>query len=269
VAASPNPTWPAISAGRLKAVARLLSGKGRQAAGAFLAEGPQAVREALASGDVSLVVVESERSTPAAQALAVTADQMGVPVVAVGETDISAITDTVHGQGIVAVCRRRLAHLDDLARPRLVLILDEVRDPGNVGTLIRTADAFGADAVIAITGTAEPWNPKSVRASVGSVFHLPVVTGVGFDEVTAWAARQGLCLLAADGAGVPLDDEVVVVRLREAVAWVVGNEASGLSPEHKAAADLAVSVPMRGQAESLNVASAAAICLYVTAAAGP
>lgn len=258
--------WPAISAAKLRSTRRLLSAKGRQSVGAFLAEGPQAVREALAWGGLRRIMVGPEPTAVAAQ-LAEAAARQGVPVAAVGGDDMALITDTVHGQGIVGVCGRPSLSLGDIVRHRLVLILDEVRDPGNVGTLIRTADAFGVDAVITTSGTAEPWAPKAVRASVGSVFHLPIITGVGFQQVVGWASHQGLKLLAADSSGWPLDEPNVVDLLSGTVAWIVGNEAAGLPPEHLAAADETVAVPMRGRAESLNVAAAAAICLYTTAVA--
>jgi len=250
----------------MRSARRLLTAKGRESVGSFLAEGPQAVREALAWGDVHHLIV-APSSTDVSLHLAVEAALRGTPVFGAGDQDMAFVADTVHGQGIVAVCTRPSPTLDDVVSPRLVLILDEVRDPGNVGTLIRTADAFGADAVIATSGTAEPWAPKAVRASVGSVFHLPIVTGVGFADAVEWAAGRGLDVLAADAEGSPLNDPGVVEVLRAGVAWVVGNEARGLPGDHLAMAHRTVAVPMRGKAESLNVATAAAICLYETAVA--
>jgi len=256
--------WAPISAGKLKAARRLQTAKGREVAGELLAEGPQAVREALAWGQVRHVIIADD-ATPVAAGLARAAEAAGVPVYLADAKDLATITDTVHGQGIVAVAALPASSLAQVVAPRLVLILDEVRDPGNVGTLIRTADAFGADAVVLTTGSAEPWAPKSVRASVGSVWHLPVVTGVSFDDVAAWAKDRGLSLLATATGGTPLQQ--LGDALSRPVAWVVGNEAGGLPPEHLGVANQTVAVPMWGKAESLNVASAAAVCLYATAVA--
>jgi len=178
---------------------------------------------------------------------------------------LGGLTDTVRSQGIVAVCGRPSSGLENVVSPTLVLLLDEVRDPGNVGTLVRTADAFGANAVIATTGTAEPWSPKAVRASAGSVFHLPIVTGVDFNEAVAWARSAGLWLLGTAAAGRRLDE--VGDDLRRSTLWVVGNEAHGLSPQHLGLLDATVAVPMWGKAESLNVQAAAAVCLYSSATA--
>jgi len=252
----------ALSVAKAQQARRLLTAKGRAAVGAFLVEGPQAVREALAWGNVRQVIV-AESATPTAMEVAEVAVQQGV---ALGDDEqMASLTDTVHGQGIVAVCGLPRGGLNDVDSPRLVLVLDEVRDPGNVGTLIRTADAFGADAVIATAGTAEPWNPKAVRASVGSVFHLPVVTQVGFEDVVGWAGSCGLTVLAADAGGRSLNDPGLAVTLAGPVAWVVGNEAAGLPSSHLVLVDETVAVPMWGKAESLNVATAAGVCLYLTA----
>jgi len=258
-------TWPQLSTGKLKLARRLQTAKGRESAGALLAEGPQAVREAIAWARVRQVIV-GEDATFVAVELARAATSAGIPVVLADAPQMSQITDTQHGQGIVAEVALPECNLNQVVAPRLVLILDEVRDPGNLGTLIRTADAFGADAVVATTGCAEPWAPKAVRASVGSVFHLPIITGVTFERATSWAGGAGLLVLAAAAGGVPLPE--LGARLAGPVAWAVGNEASGLADGHLALADAVVAVPMWGKAESLNVAAAAAICLYHTAAAG-
>ena len=255
--------WPVISGARLASARRLSHAKGREAQAAFLAEGPQAVREALEFGDVRLVIVGPD-ATPEAAALADRASSFCDVVTASGE-QMAGITDTVNGQGVVAVCGRPALSLTDVVSPRLVLLLDEVRDPGNVGTLIRSADAFGASVVVATTGTAEVWSPKAVRASVGSVFHVPVVAGVGFDEAIAWARSSGLWLLGTAAAGRRLDE--IGDALSRPTLWVLGNEAHGMSSDHLGVLDATVAVPMWGKAESLNVQAAAAICLYTTALA--
>jgi TrmH family RNA methyltransferase len=167
----------------------------------------------------------------------------------------------------VAVCRQATVTLDELvaARPRLVAVLEEVRDPGNAGTIIRVADAAGADAVV-LTGTSvDVFNPKAVRATTGSLFHLPVAVGVPLDEALDRLRGAGLRVLAADISG----DDLLAVRseglLDSPTAWLFGNEARGLTAEQLALADRAVIVPIYGRAESLNLATAAAVCLYESA----
>ncbi|MCL2489610.1 MAG: RNA methyltransferase [Propionibacteriaceae bacterium] len=260
--AASQTVWPPLSAAKLHLARRLLTAKGRDVEGAFLAEGPQVVREALGFGAVAFVIV-AEGRTPPAKSLAVDAALAGLPVFMATDAQMAQITDTVRGQGVVAVCRRLEVGLKDL-EGKLFLVLDEVRDPGNVGTLIRTADAFGVGGVIATTGTAEIHAPKVVRASVGSVFHLPVAQGVAFEDAVSWARGQGLALLGADAHGDPLTG---VTGLWRPTVWVVGNEAHGVPDAHLRMLDSTVSVPMWGRAESLNVATAAAICLWESAVA--
>jgi TrmH family RNA methyltransferase len=143
------------------------------------------------------------------------------------------------------------------------VVLVEARDPGNVGTIIRVADAAGADAVVLTAGSVDPHNGKSVRASVGSLFHLPVLTGLRIEGTAAALAGAGLQVLAADAAGVDLDD--LDEALGHPTAWLFGNEAYGLPPGLVSAADQVVAVPIHGKAESLNLATAAAVCLYASA----
>lgn len=181
---------------------------------------------------------------------------------------LGVIADTVHPQGIVARCRfidRTLEQV--LAGPlRLVVICADVRDPGNAGTVIRCADAAGADAVIFTGHSVDPFNPKAVRASAGSVFHLPLVIGGESVDVTARLRAAGVTILAADGGGdVDLFDDAHLLAAPS--AWLMGNEAWGLPAEVAGLADHTVSIPIFGQAESLNLATAAAICLYASARA--
>jgi len=171
-------------------------------------------------------------------------------------------------QGVVAVCRQ----LDvDLAaalagRPRLVAVLAGIRDPGNAGTVLRTADAAGAGAVVFAGEAVDPYNGKCVRASAGSLFHLDLVRT---PEVPVDALRAaGLRVLAADPRGeVSLDDAGLDADLALPTAWLFGSEAHGLPPEVATAADVRVRVPIHGRAESLNLAAAAAVCLYASAKA--
>jgi TrmH family RNA methyltransferase len=143
-----------------------------------------------------------------------------------------------------------------------------VRDPGNVGSVIRAADAAGADAVLVSDESVDVYNPKAVRATVGSLFHLPIVVGVPVDAAVAECRTVGLRVLAADGAGpLDLDDEADSGALRTPTCWMFGNEAWGLPEELRSLADATVRVPIHGKAESLNLSTAAAVCLYASARA--
>lgn len=153
-----------------------------------------------------------------------------------------------------------------LTGARLVAVLAEAQDPGNAGTIIRTADAAGADAVVLLRGSVEVTAPKVVRATAGSLFHLPVVTGVELEEGLTALRQAGLGLLAADARG---DTDLFTADdvLTAPTAWLLGNEARGLGTRVLQEADAVVRVPVFGHAESLNVASAAAVCLYASARA--
>lgn len=183
---------------------------------------------------------------------------------AVDAAVVADIADAVTPQGIVARCRSVVQTLDALpAGARLVAVGVEVRDPGNSGSIIRAADAAGADAVVFAGDSVDPLNPKAVRATVGSLFHLPVIVDRNLTAVVAALREGGMRLLAADGGGeVSLFD----ADLSGPTAWIFGNEAHGLG----ATADLAdasVAIPIYGRAESLNLATAAAVCLYASASA--
>ena len=180
---------------------------------------------------------------------------------------MAELAQTVAPQGLLAVCRFVDVPLGQLAgaRPRLAVLLAGVRDPGNAGTVLRTADAAGAGGVVFTDASVDPYNSKCVRASAGSLFHLPVVAGAPLPEAAAQLRAAGLRILAADGnAPVRLDDLEAAGRLSEPTAWIFGNEAWGLPAAALALADEAVAVPIYGQAESLNLAAAAAVCLYAS-----
>ena len=152
--------------------------------------------------------------------------------------------------------------------PALAVVLANVRDPGNAGTVLRTADAAGAGAVIFAGSSVDPYNSKAVRASAGSLFHLPVVTGTPVQDAVRALRESGLRILAADGgAASTLDDLEAAGQLGRPTAWLFGNEAWGLPADVLDLADEAVAVPIYGQAESLNLAAAAAVCLYASARA--
>jgi TrmH family RNA methyltransferase len=183
---------------------------------------------------------------------------------------LSALAETVNPQGLVGVAPLLTAGLGQALHPdvRLLTVLHEVADPGNAGTVIRAADAAGADAVVLTQGSVDPHNGKCVRASAGSLWHLPVVQGAGVDDVLAGARRAGVQVLAtsADGSA-DLDDLLDDGSLVAPTAWLFGNEGAGLPSDVLGKADRVVTIPIRGRAESLNLATAAAVCLFASARA--
>jgi len=195
---------------------------------------------------------------------------------------IAAMADTVTPQGIVAVCGFLDVSLEQVldAGPRLIAVLCQVRDPGNAGTVLRAADAAGADAVVLTASSVDIYNPKAVRSTAGSLFHLPIVLGADVAELVARCRERGVGVLAADGKGQlnldRLQDENAARRLgataaesvyalEDPTAWLFGNEAQGLSDDEIALADHRVAVPVYGDAESLNLGTAATVCLYASA----
>ena len=194
----------------------------------------------------------------------------GADVQLVSGEVMSELAQTVTPQGLLAVCDFvdvPLAALDN-SKMRLAALLANVRDPGNAGTVLRTADAAGADAVIFADASVDPYNGKCVRASAGSLFHLPVVAGARLADAVAALKGAGLRIVAADGrSGTTLDNPDTREALRAPTAWLFGNEAWGLPSELLALADQSVAVPIYGRAESLNLAAAAAVCLYASASA--
>ncbi len=258
--------FTSIRSPRIKGARRLAKRAFRQRERRFLAEGPQAVREALAApGTVHDLYTTSEAMQRHADLLSA-AHARDVPVHRVSLEVMSELAQTVTPQGLLAVCDFVDVSLADVGRIRLAAVLPHVRDPGNAGTVLRTADAAGADAVIFTDASVDPYNGKCVRASAGSLFHLPVVVGVGIGEVIDHLRATGARVFAADGGGErDLHAAAESGDLDEKVAWVFGNEAWGLPEEAIALTDGAVSVPIYGAAESLNLATAAAVCLYTTA----
>jgi TrmH family RNA methyltransferase len=244
---------------------RLARRASRAEQGLFLAEGPQAVREALAvPGCVREVFTLPDRHAE----LRVYAHE--VPWHVVDDGAMAVLSETVHPQGVVAVCRTLDVPLAELmaVTPRLVAVCADIRDPGNAGTVIRCADAAGAQGVVVTGESVDIYNGKAVRASAGSLFHLPVA--VRTDRGSTLRALQdgGLTVLAADGYGdVDLDDAADSGLLAGRTAWLFGNEAWGLPTELAELADHRVRIPIHGRAESLNLATAAAVCLYASARA--
>ena len=262
--------YATASATRIKAARRLTKRALRERERSFLAEGPQAVSEALATGArVSGLFVTAPAQAKHADLVAA-AEDAGIEIQLVSGEVMGELAQTITPQGLLAVCDFVDVPLDrlDTRAMRLVAVLANVRDPGNAGTVLRTADAAGADAVIFADASVDLYNGKCVRASAGSLFHLPVVAGARLAEAVAAMRGAGLRIVAADGrADRSLDDPAVQARLGEPTAWMFGNEAWGLPAELVALADEAVAVPIYGKAESLNLAAAAAVCLYASARA--
>jgi TrmH family RNA methyltransferase len=233
---------------------------GRRRAARFLAEGPNLVEAALRRGLVSEVFVTEAAMARFGGMLA------DVPVHQVTERAAKALSDTVTPVGLVAVCSVPETDLDDVlaASPRLVAVAVEISEPGNAGTLIRIANAMGADAVVLAGHSVDPYNGKCLRASAGGIFSIPVVAKADTAGAVAALMDSGLRVLATTVDGeVSLDD----VELSQPTAWLFGPESHGLPSELANMATHRVRIPMPGSAESVNVASAASICLYQSARA--
>ncbi len=258
-----NPRSP-----RVRSVAKLAKKDARAETGLFLLEGPQAVSEALAFRPelvVELFVTPHAFEKYTDLNRAVRSAELEPRFVT--EHVIDAMADTVTPQGVIAVCRQFPVALKDIVaeRPRLVAVLEEVRDPGNAGTIIRAADAAGADAVVLTGRSVDLYNPKVVRATTGSIFHLPVAMAPDLATVLDKLRDVGLSVLAADIKGEDLLEARRDGTLGKPTAWLFGNEARGLTDEHLALADRAITVPVYGHAESMNLATAASVCLYESA----
>ncbi|HEX7307089.1 RNA methyltransferase [Lentzea sp.] len=254
---------------RVVAARHLTRRQGRDKAGRFLVEGAQAVREALAwrHGEVHELFVTAAAADRNADLLQ-TAEQQGVRISEVDDKAAASLSETVTPQGLIAVCDVVPQPLTTALHgtPRLVAVLYGVSDPGNAGTVTRVADAAGADAVIFAGDTVDPHNGKCVRASTGSLFHLPIARSRDTDEVFAACRQAGLRLVAADGhAEHDLVEASAQGDLAHPTAWVFGSEAHGLPDDVVAKLDTSLKVPLYGAAESLNLATAAAVCLYASA----
>jgi RNA methyltransferase, TrmH family len=235
----------------------------------FLADGPKAVEAALGLPGCVVEVFATPTATERYAALRDAAPAWTL----VDDRALASLSDAVTPAGLTALCRfvdRPVEHVLDAegGAPRLAVVCADVRDPGNAGTVIRTADAAGAGAVLLAGSSVDAYNPKTVRASVGSLFHVPLAIVPDPADAVAAVRAAGLTVLAADGAGeVDLDDAADGGLLARPTAWLLGNEAWGLPEELAALADHRVRIPIHGRAESLNLATAAAVCLYASARA--
>lgn len=234
----------------------------------FLAEGPQAVREALGHAGAVHEVFATDVATGQHADLVDAARRADVRWTVVTDDVVESLADTVQPQGVVARCAMIDRPLEALLDrdPTFLVVCADIRDPGNAGAVIRCADAAGAQGVVFLGDSVDPYNPKSVRATVGSIFHVPLVISRDTVDSLALIQAAGMSVLAADGDGdVGLFDDDL--DLGAPTAWLMGNEAWGLPDTIRALADHVVAVPIYGRAESLNLATAAAVCLYASARA--
>lgn len=262
-----------LSRAEVKRLGKLLSHrKHRAREGLFLAEGVRVVEELLAAEIVIRMAVVSSslgdtergarlRSRLEASSTGVGSADVGDPPLLreVPDAELRELADTATTQGVLVVAETPRVGLEAVAPggSSTVLVVDGVQDPGNLGTLVRSAAAFDCEAVACLPGTVDPWNPKVVRASAGAVVRLPVVQA-SLDDLTEWLGRHGYLLAAADADAPALQ----AGALPERVALVVGNEGAGVTAAVAARCERKVSIPMPGGTESLNVAVAGAILLY-------
>lgn len=229
--------------------------------GLFRVEGPQAVREALRfpkRGAIQTIYLTDEAAERHAE-IASSPLAQRVPA-----SVIAAMSEASTPQGVVAIAHLPRATMEEVGESGLIVVAVDVRDPGNLGTMIRTADAMGAGGFICANSCVDPFAPKVIRSAVGSHWHLPVIADIQVHDAINWARTRGLQVLAADGESTTSIDQV---DLSKPTAWLLGNEAWGLPESVAEAADESVGVPIYGQAESLNVAIASALLMYASAQA--
>jgi RNA methyltransferase, TrmH family len=251
-----------LTARETKELRFLKSGRRRDAGSRFLAEGVRVVEDLLASGlhVHYLVAASSIEDTPQGDRLLLEAERLGISVRIVTEGKFHDLAATDAPQGVLAVAETPLTGIADLPLGRessIVLVLDGIQDPGNLGTLVRSAEAFDAAGVVAVEGTVDPWNPKSVRAAAGSSFRIPIAR-TSWESTVKILRERGFRIVGASMEGEP----VGALGQYGRTALVVGNEGSGLSSEVRSGVDRLIGIPTPGRAESLNVAAAAAILLY-------
>jgi TrmH family RNA methyltransferase len=249
-----------VKSGRVKEARKLSRRSVRAERRLFLADGPNAVTEALAAGVVEEVFARPYRDYLLPE---IPAD---VTRTWVDDRAMEALSDSVTPAGVVALCRFIDVPREQALVGRFVAICAQVSDPGNAGTVIRCADAAGAGGVVLTGKSVDLYNPKTIRATAGSAFHLPIAQDPHPYDVISAAQAAGFAVVAADGSGETDLYEAGDV-LRQPVAWLFGNEAHGMSPELLERADHRVRIPIHGRAESLNLSTAAALCLYESARA--
>ena len=251
---------------KVRGVAQLAKKDARSETGLFLLEGVQGLKEALANPSLIVELYATEEAVEKNADLFDALADAGVSAELATAQVLKAMCDTETPQGVVAVCKQLDVSLGSVLakRPRLIAFLSNVRDPGNAGTVLRAADAAGADAVVFSESSVDVYNPKVVRSTTGSLFHLPIVLGVSIESAISAFKEAGLQVFAADGGG-DLLPELGASVLAAPTVWVMGNEAWGFEDSTLELVDRKVALPIYGQAESLNLATAASVCLYASA----
>lgn len=247
---------------RVKEAIRIRDGRER---GLLFAEGERLVEELLASGLRVTQVFHSDAPSARVQRLIEASSASGAQCFPAADSVLKSLSDTVQTQGVIAIAERPavldLGHLP-IGETPLIVALDSVQDPGNVGTILRTAEAAGAAAVVALPGTADAFAPKVLRSAMGSAFRLPILSGIGADALFAWAAERSLVTVAADGSA---EQTHTSFDWQRPTLLIMGNEARGVSPALLERCGSRVRIPMQAPVESLNVAAAAAVLLFEAA----
>ena len=251
---------------RVKAVTRLSQKDARQETGLFLLEGPQGLKELTHYPEIvhEIFVTEAASARYAQELDLLRSSKINIEVVS--DRVIEKLSETQTPQGIVAVVHQLHIDLEDLieAKPKLVVLLDRIQDPGNAGTILRAADAAGCDGVVFSPGSVDVYNGKVVRSTAGSLLHVPVVLGTDLGSAIKELQNIGMQVFLADVDGESLP-QIQPEVLGQPTVWIFGNEANGADPALRSQVDKVVSIPIYGSAESLNLATAAAICLYSSA----
>lgn len=250
---------------RVKGVARLQQKDARLETGLFLLEGPQGLKELCKQPELAQEVFATTAALDRYEDLFDQLYQAGVPIIEVSDLVMEKLSDTKTPQGVIAVVSQFDASLEELisSEPQLIAILDQARDPGNGGTVLRAADAAGADAVIFTTDSVDLYNPKLVRSTAGSILHVLSVVEQNPKVLISRLKAAGIQVFAASAGGKLITE--LADKLSKPTAWVFGNEAHGVSAEMLEMADEVVALPIFGAAESLNLATAASVCLYASA----
>ena len=264
-----------VRSGRVKEARKLQRRRERTERRLFLAEGVKALAEALPVPGGVVEVFATDAATHQHAALRGAVLDAGLAWSVCEDAAVEALSGAVHPQGVVAVCRpvdRPLEVVLEQAAGGVLVVCADVRDPGNAGTVVRTADASGAAGVVLAGNSVDPYNDKTVRATVGSLWHQPLALAADVGETVLAVQEAGWTVLAADGAGetdlFDAEGSGLLGDPERPVAWLFGNEAWGLPEEVAALADHRVAIPVLGRAESLNLSTAAAVCLYASARAG-
>ena len=248
---------------RIRLVRKLAARKGRQAEGRFAVEGRNLIREVIERGlDVDFIMIPEGSAGDADDIIEECIASQDIMVCEIPKREFAGLTDAENGIGMLAVVRQQSYDpglLDSLRPDDNILVLDRIQDPGNMGTLIRTAVAAGYKAIIAMSGTVDIYSPKVLRATAGMVFEIPVIYVADEEALRGMLGRSGRrVIVTAVDSGVPYYDE----DLSKGIALIIGNEGRGVSAALMQMADVRVTLPMRGRIESLNAAVAAAILMY-------